>query len=718
MSIRSRLKNAFDVFINGEQQYREVFKDVGPGYSYRMDRPTYSRSSVKTIINSIFNRISMDCASIEVRHVRLDENGNFLEELNTSLNNCFSVEANIDQTGRAFFQDAVYSLLDEGSIAIVPTFTSENQFRTTPGAYDIYALRVGKITEWFPQHVNVNLYDIRTGQKKDIILSKEQVAIVESPLYSIINGPNSTMKRLIQKLALLDEQDIKNNSGRLDILIHNPFLTNTEIKRKQAEIRRNDIIKQLSDSSYGIAYIDGTEKVTQLNRSIESSLPKQVEYLTSMLFSQLGMTQAILDGTADEKTMNNYYNRVCEPIMIAIAESMYRRFLTPTARTQHQSIKLFYSPLKLMTPTDVANVADTLSRNAILTSNELRGVLGLKPSIDAGADVLSNKNIKQDMAAEEIGGDEDEGEESDEDGLEDIDDDEINELADMYSGMSDDELDEYLTNIDDLDAQLDEILRELDSDEELEHTGARGGTYASPYYDPEKAHEYYEAHKELKGRTSTAGLNEKGREAARYVREKLNSERKNVVGAHKSQTDQNVSSSNTKRKTKSEYINNLIKEKIQYSRDKRKEEANRYKDETQNKINSIRDEIKQKFSSERYKSLTAEQKVKFKEEKAKFAAKVKSEIEGLRADNKAERTRLTEEHKKAASLLNAKRKKHLSDYRAENKQEVTDYRNTHKEFRNTTKQLYDDKYAEEIEKIRSDPEMLKQKKTKSSSTKS
>lgn len=722
MSIRSRLKNAFDVFINGEQQYENTFPDLGPSYSYRMDRPSYSRSSVKTIITSIFNRIAIDCSLINVRHVRLDEEGRFVEELHTSLNNCFSVEANVDQTGRAFFQDAVYSLLDEGCIAIVPTYTSENQYRNTPGSYDIYALRVGKVTEWFPQHVRVNLYDVRTGQKKDLIIPKENVAIVESPLYSIINGPNSTMKRLVQKLALLDEQDLKNNSGRLDLLIHNPFLTNTEVKRKAAEVRRNDIIQQLTNSSYGIAYIDGTEKVTQLNRSVESDLPKRVEYLTSMLYSQLGMTPEILNGTAEESTMNNYYNRVCEPIMIAISEAMYRRFLTPTARTQGQSIQLYRDPLKLVPVTEIAQMADSLNRNAILTSNEIRQAMGYKPADDEGADALMNKNIKQDvpgqMEEEEYAEDEenfteelpDDGIEVSNEELENMSNEEKAQLIEAYSGLSDEELEEALSGVDDLDAQLDELLKMLKEDE-LEHTGARGGSYASPYYDPDKAHEYYEAHKQLKSRTSTAGLNDKGKEAAKYVRDSLTAERKAVVDWHRGQTDEKVGESNAKRKSQSNAKREEIKGKIEESRNKKKAAVESYRNETQSKIDNIKNELKTKFSSEKYKNLPKDQKEKFKAEKAKFAAEVKSTIESLRADNKAERNRLNEEHNKAASLLNEQKKKHLAEYSSKNKEEVTGYRNEHKQFRSDAKTAYDEEYVSELEKIRADPTMLKQKKT-------
>lgn len=388
MSFGSRLKHAWNAFTGTDYT---TYQDVGPGYSSRPDRIRLTRGNERSIITSVYNRIALDVAALNVQHIRLDENGRFLSVIQDGLNTCLTVEANIDQTARAFIQDIVVSMLDEGCVAIVPVDTTYDPSVT--GSYDIQTMRVGKILDWYPQHVRVRLYNERTGTKENILVPKSTVAIVENPLYAVVNEPNSTMQRLIRKLNLLDVIDEQSGSGKLDLIIQLPYVIKTEAKRQQAENRRKDIEAQLSGTKYGIAYADGTERITQLNRSVNNNLMSQIEYLTSMLYSQLGITQSILDGTADEKTMLNYNNRTIEPIISAIVDEMKRKFLTKTARSQSQSISFFRDPFKLVPVNDIAEIADKFTRNEIMTSNEIRQVIGMKPSDDPRADELRNKNL-------------------------------------------------------------------------------------------------------------------------------------------------------------------------------------------------------------------------------------------------------------------------------------------------------------------------------------
>ena len=389
-SFGSRLKHAWNAFFNRDPT---SYRDIGGSYSYRPDRPRFTRGNEKSIVTSVYNRIALDVAAINIQHIRLDDNGRFLESMKTSLNDCLTLEANLDQTSRAFFQDVVISMFDEGCVAIVPVETSADPDKT--GSYDIYSMRTGKILEWFPKHVRVRVYNELTGKKEDIVLSKDSVAIVENPLYAVINEPNSTMQRLIRKLNLLDFIDEQSSSGKLDLIIQLPYVIKTEARRQQAERRRKDIEKQLSGSKYGIAYTDGTERITQLNRPVENNLMKQIEYLTNLLYSQLGLTQTIMDGSADDKTMLNYYNRTIEPIVSAIVDEMKRKFLTKTARSQLQSIWFFRDPFKLVPVADIAEIADKFTRNEIMTSNEIRQIVGMKPSEDPRADELRNKNLSE-----------------------------------------------------------------------------------------------------------------------------------------------------------------------------------------------------------------------------------------------------------------------------------------------------------------------------------
>lgn len=389
VTIVTRLKHAWNAFTNRDPT--QIYQSVGPGYSSRPDRPRLSRGNERSIVTSIFNRIALDVASVNIKHCKLDKNGRYLEDIDSKINTCLSLEANIDQTGRAFIQDVVISMLDEGCVAIVPVDTTFNPKVTD--SYDIASMRTAKILDWYPAHVRVRIYNDQTGEKEDLLLPKKQVAIIENPLYAVVNEPNSTMQRLIRKLSLLDVTDEQTASGKLDLIIQLPYVVKTDARREQAEKRRKDIESQLAEGKYGIAYTDGTEKITQLNRSVENNLMKQIEYLTNMVYSQLGMTQAVMDGTADEKTMLNYNNRTIEPIVSAIVDEMKRKFLTKTARSQSQTIMYFKDPFKLVPVNDIAEIADKFTRNEIMTSNEIRQIVGMKPSNDPKADELINSNI-------------------------------------------------------------------------------------------------------------------------------------------------------------------------------------------------------------------------------------------------------------------------------------------------------------------------------------
>lgn len=382
----SRLKHAWNAFMG-----RDAPKYSGMGSSTRPDRVRLSRGNERSIVTAIYNRIAIDVAAIPIRHIKVDSNGRYREDVKSYLNECLALSANLDQTGRSFVHDAVLSLMDEGSIAIVPVDTTLNPKVT--GAYDIQSLRVGKVVQWNPGSVRVELYNEKIGRKQEIELPKSMTCLIENPLYSIMNEPNSTLQRLIRKLNLLDVVDEQAGSGKLDLIIQLPYTVKTDLKRAQAEQRRKDIEQQLTGTKYGIAYTDGTERITQLNRPIENNLMSQIEYLTNMLYAQLGLTPAVFDGSADEQQMLNYYNRTIEPIISAITDEMKRKFLTKTARSQGQTIGFFRDPFRLVPVNSIADIADKFTRNEILSSNEIRGIIGFKPSDDSRADELRNKNI-------------------------------------------------------------------------------------------------------------------------------------------------------------------------------------------------------------------------------------------------------------------------------------------------------------------------------------
>lgn len=388
-SFTDRLQHAWNAFINNEPI--KTFQ-TGMAYAYRPDRPRFSRGNERSIVTSVLNRIAMDAASISIQHVRLDENGRYSDGMNSGLDNCLRLSANLDQTGRAFLQDVYMSMMDEGCVAIVPIDTNVNP---NTGSFDITTMRTGKIIQWYPDSVRLSVYNEKAGRREEIVVKKSAVSIIENPFYAIMNEPNSTTQRLMRKLALLDAVDEQTGSGKLDLIIQLPYVIKTEARRKQADARRQEIERQLAGSKYGIAYTDGTEHITQLNRSVENNLLKQIEYLTSMLYSQLGITKEIMEGTADESAMNNYYTRTIEPIISAVVDEMKRKFLSKTARTQGQSIMYFRDPFKIMPTSNIAEIADKFTRNEIMTSNEIRQIVGMRPASDPSADELRNKNLSQ-----------------------------------------------------------------------------------------------------------------------------------------------------------------------------------------------------------------------------------------------------------------------------------------------------------------------------------
>lgn len=392
MGLGTQLKNAWNAFLNKDPTKSNFTNDLGISYGSRPDRFRYSRGNEKTIVTAIYNRMALDASAIDIMHVRLDENGRYVTQITSNLNYCLTQEANVDQTGRAFIQDVVQSMLDEGCVAIVPTDTTMNP---ETGSFDILSMRTGQITQWYPKDVRIKLYNENKGRYEEITMAKKSVAIIENPFYSVMNEPNSVMQRLIRKLSLLDQVDEQSGAGKLDLIIKLPYVIKSEARKQQAEERRKDIERQLASSKYGIAYTDGTEQVTQLNRSLENNLLKQVEYLTNLLYSQLGITEEILSGSANNETMTNYQSRTIEPILSAIVDEMKRKFLTKTARTQKQSIEFFRDPFKLVPVASVAEMADKFTRNEIMTSNEFRQVVGMKPSTDPNADQLRNKNLSE-----------------------------------------------------------------------------------------------------------------------------------------------------------------------------------------------------------------------------------------------------------------------------------------------------------------------------------
>jgi len=652
-SLLSRAKRAWNVFLGRDPT--RGYTNYGESYYSRPDRTNLTPGNERSIITSVYNRIAMDAAAIEIKHVRLDEDGRYVETIDSSLNNCLTVEANIDQTGRAFVQDVVLSMLDEGCVAVVPVDTDDNPDET--GSYSIETMRAGKVIEWFPRNVRVRLYNDRNGKKEEIVVPKSTVSIVENPLYAVMNAPNSTLRRLIRKLNLLDAVDEQSSSGKLDLIIQLPYLIKTEARRQQAEQRRKDIETQLSGSKYGIAYTDGTERITQLNRPIENNLMHQIEYLTSMLLSQLGITQGILDGSADDKTMLNYYNRTIEPILSAIVDEMKRKFLTKTARSQRQSIKFFRDPFKLVPVSDLAEISDKMTRNEIMTSNEIRQIIGLRPSSDPNADQLRNKNLNQSAEAEASqvpaeGGDE----------------------------MTEQDVNQSIQDSKDIDSQLDELKSQLGhsamDDDILQH-------YASEYYDPVKAHEYYMKNRELKGRTSTSGLNDKGREAASYIKKQINDERDAKIAADKEKSNKTVKDLGEARKADIDAANQQLKTTVEQLNASKKSQVESAKNQMQSQVDSLRDALKGMD----------------KEAKAANREMILARIASLRETNAAFREKVSEDTRSAISEQRNSTKGYKEQVSESTRDAVSSERERHKTAKEQIRNEAEEKYANEIAKL-------------------
>lgn len=662
LSIAARFKNAFNVFMRPYDSWRPN----GPSYSTRPDRNFPAYGHADSIATVLYNRIAMDAAAIDIQHVRLDNENRFLEVINSELNNCLTLDANIDQTGRALIQDAVISMLDEGVIAIVPVDADSDPKK---GSFDVLSLRVGQIVEWYPMDVRVKLYDERNGRSEEIVVSKETTAIVENPFYSVINRPNSTMKRLIRKLTLLDLLDERIASGKLDIIIQLPYMIKGESRRQQAEMRRKSIEEQLVGGKYGIAYIDSSEHITQLNRPAENAFVTQVENLTNMVYNQLGMSKEILDGSADENTMQNYQVRTVEPIVAAITDEMRRKFLTKTARTQGQSIEAFRDPFRLVPVSAVAEMADKFIRNQILTPNEFRQIIGRKPSMDAKADELRNPNISQtaeELAAEQLmgGG-----------GLGDI------------SDMTEEDFEQAFADLDAFDEQLDELDMDI-NDGEIKH-------YASPYYDPVKAHEYYMKTRELKGR-STSSLNDDGKKAAKYVRKILDDERKKKVEEHKTKTNKDIAASKEALNARIAARKEQVSADLASEKEATKENIAAYKDQTELKIDRLKSQLAgmSKANKEANKD------------------RINEEIAKLKADNTAQREKLNAAYKAYSESARTKRTADSASDRAAHKENSTNLRTAHKEKAASLKSEYDEKYYKELDRMLADPAFKKATKRK------
>ena len=652
MGFIDRLQHGWNAFMNKDPT--RGYYDTGPGYSYRPDRPRLTRGNERTIVTSIFNRIALDVAALNITHCKVDENGRYVSSIDSSLNNCLNLEANLDQTGRAFIQDVVISMFDEGCVAVVPVDTSIDP--EISGSYNVESMRTGKILEWYPKHVKVRVYNENTGIKEDIKLPKSSVSIIENPLFAVVNEPNSTLQRLMRKLALLDVVDEQTSAGKLDMIIQLPYTIKSEARRTQAEARRKDIEMQLTNTKYGIAYVDATEKITQLNRPLENNLMKQIEYLTNMLYSQLGITQTILDGTADEQTLLNYHSRTIEPIASAIVDEMKRKFLTKTARTQKQTITFFRDPFKLVPVNNIADIADKFTRNEVLTSNEIRQIIGFKPSSDPKADELRNSNLNHPDENGNQGQKQGQG---------------LPEQLNQGNG----EYEQAMGDLDELDAQLDDLESSL-PDESLKH-------YASPYYDPVKAHEYYMKNRELKGensRKSTAGLNDEGKAVAQYVKNQLDTERKSKVDAHNNQTQAQI---DVKKNNMDSTINAKKKNMIA--------SIESHKTQTKEKIEKLREELKG-MSMDDWN---------------KHAERIQSEIAKLRESNDTIRAKLQAEYSSESANL-----------RTAYKNDSTNLRNAHKTETARLSKEYEEKYKSELDKLKSDAKYIKVSKSSKSSTKS
>lgn len=690
----ARLKHAWNAFKRDPNTiYKNEYRDYGQSFMYRPDRLHLTRGPDKTIIASIYNRISMDVAAIKVEHVQLDEEDRYIYTIKSPLNNCLTLEANIDQTGRTFIQDAVLTMLDNGCVALVPTETDIDPTNKDGATFDIISMRVATIKQWYPKHVQVDIYNEETGQHSQYTLPKSMLAIVENPFYPVMNEPNSTMQRLIRKLTILDAIDEQTGSGKLDMIIQLPYVIKSAERRKQAEARRKDLERQLSESKYGVAYADGTEKIVQLNKPLENNLLSTIEYLTSMLYSQLGITTGILDGTADEQTMLNYNNRVVEPILSVLTDELKRKFLTKNARTRHQSIKFFIQPFRALPISNVADLANSLARNEIVTPNEFRQILGMKPAAEPQADELHNANMPGgDQAGASVPSDE-----------------ELLALLEQGGQESPTELsDDVEANAEGIDAQLDELEELLAHSDDLMHYLPTPSTYASKYYDPEKAHEYYMKNRELKERKSTKTLNEKGMEVADYVKSKIDEEKQgklseaqsvydrllallkeqkaadtqenNETTADKIKAAQNAKDSTVekvtnqsrsdiegianKAKTDTERINEKAASDIENINQTAKSDSENAKNKRDAQIKQNQEKMQSSIDTlkARLQGMTATQK-------AKNRNKIQAEIDKLRKDNASDKEKIQATYTSETADIQTKKKSDTTDVRTGQKTE-------------------------------------------------
>ena len=770
-SFTDRLKHAWNVFKSRDPtDYSRDYRQYYGGDAYRPDynKPRFGSASDRSIVTAIKNRIAVDSAQVDIQHVRLDDNGRYVETIDSGLNYCLNTEANIDQTGRALRLDMFMSLLDYGVIAIVPVDTTFDP--EISGTYQISNMRIGKVMQWYPQMVRVELYNEKTGNREEVLVPKKIVAIVENPFYSVMNAPNSTFQRLTHKLALLDAVDEQASAGKLDLIIQLPYVVKTETRKQQANQRRKDIEDQLAGSKYGIAYTDGTERIQQLNRPLENNLLGQIQYLTELAYSQLGITADIMNGTADEKTMLNYNNRIIEPLVAAVADAMKRTFLTKTAITQHQSIEYFRDPFALVPINNIAEIADKFTRNEITTSNEIRQAIGMKPSTDPNADTLRNKNLYDTTGAAPGS-----GSTSGLTGLTQVED----------TGSVTEE--QYLGLVDDLD-NIDEQLAELS--DSLNHGSLRH------YDDPLKAQQYrkwYYENYEKEGKTigkkaSTAGLNEVGRDYAKYIRELLNDERKKKVSESKTSTDASIETSkktrdsgietskksrdalvtatntardrriesdrnsmnsgietskktrdkkiedtNTKRdqdietaraetKAEVESYRNLAQTKIDVLKNElsglSKEDKALVKDRFQQEIADLREELKQKRAElqEAFKATSTEIRTEAKTENDSTRNEHKETTTGLREDFKTKKTETQTKAKTSTDKLKESHTKKANELREAHNTTTKDLREQHKANTAKAKEEYEDQYAKELEYIKSLPEYQAATKSKSSSS--
>ena len=703
----TRAKNAWNAFINNKDPTEGTEYEGSSGYSYRPDRPRFSRGAERSIVTAVYNRIAMDVAAVDIRHVRLDENDRYLETIDSDLNECLQTQANIDQTGRSFIQDIVMSMFDEGCVAVIPVDTDKDP--NTKDINKIYTMRTAKILSWKPVSVRVRLYNERTGLDEEIEILKKNALIIENPLYAVMNEPNSVMQRLVRKLSLLDSVDEQSSSGKLDLIIQLPYTVRGELRKQQAAERKQMIEEQLSNSKYGIAYIDSTEHITQLNRAVENNLMSQIEYLTNLLYSQLGITLEVLNGTADEKTMLNYNNRVIEPILSAIIGEMKRKWLTKLRRDDKESFMFFRDPFKLVPISNLADIADKFTRNEIMTSNEIRQIVGMKKSDDPNADQLRNKNLNQSAAEQMMPAQQEMNAEGDAE-------------AEAQSAY-----DSAVQDVDNFDAQLDELEKSLEQgdldgeiigvlesesfEDWLEH-------YANPYYDPVKAHEYYMKHRELVGRKSTSGLNEAGRGMAKMVKDKLNAEKKQAIEASKTSMNSKIESYKGNKKSGTDASKEQMQGEISAANEAQQAKLESFK----GKIESLKSAHASAMNS-RIKALQS--LVSVKGRSAEDKEKIRNEIASIREAKNKKRQELSDEYKRFSSSEKASTKASNEKSRSEHSERTSELnsayssnsssaRQEHKTNSEKIKEDYDKRYEDELERIKKEAEFQKEKKSKSS----